>query len=192
MAAVTRTASLWRHGPFMRVWAGSTISLVGDQVTLLALPWLVFQLPRSPLQLGIVTALQGLPFLLFTLIAGVYADRWDRRIVMLTADVVRFAVLATVPLAWAFHVLTIWQLYVVAFIHGTGRVWFDVAQYALLPGIVRSEQLVDANSKFFTTEGASGLLGPSAGGVLGKDFWGGQAPGAGAPPLPVSAGAIFT
>ena len=176
----------------MRVWAGSTVSLVGDQVTLLALPWLVFQITRSPLQLGIVTALQGLPFLLFTLIAGVYADRWDRRIIMLTADLVRFAVLATVPLAWTFHVLTIWQLYVVAFIHGTGRVWFDVAQYALLPSIVRSEQLVDANSKFFTTEGASGLLGPSAGGFLVKAFGAANALVADALSFLVSAVTIFT
>jgi MFS family permease len=176
----------------MRVWAGSTVSLVGDQVTLLALPWLVFQITHSAAQLGIVTALQGLPFLLFTLIAGVYADRWDRRIVMLTADLVRFVVLATVPLAWALHALTIWQLYAVAFIHGTGRVWFDVAQYALLPGIVRSEQLVDANSKFFTSEGASALLGPSAGGFLVKAFGAANALLADALSFVISALTIFT
>ena len=73
----------------MRVWAGSIISGTGDEITLLALPWLVLQLTRSPFQLGIVVALQHLPFLLFTLIAGVYADRWDRRRIMLGADLLR-------------------------------------------------------------------------------------------------------
>ncbi len=164
------TQSLWRHGAFMRVWAGSTISGVGDQITGLALPWLVLLLTHSPVQLGIVVGLQNLPFLLFTLIAGVYADRWDRRVIMLTCDVVRFVALATIPLAAALHNLTMGQIYAVAFITGTGRVWFDVAHYALLPGILAEAQLVDGNSKFFASEGASNLVGPSLGGFLIKLF----------------------
>jgi MFS family permease len=164
------TPSLWRHGAFMRVWAGSTISGVGDQITGLALPWLVLLLTHSPVQLGIVVGLQNLPFLLFTLIAGVYADRWDRRVIMLTCDVVRFVALATIPLAAAAHNLTMAQIYAVAFITGTGRVWFDVAHYALLPGILAEAQLVDGNSKFFASEGASNLVGPSLGGFLIKLF----------------------
>jgi len=153
------TQSLWRHGAFMRVWAGSTISGVGDQITGLALPWPVLLLTHSPVQLGIVVGLQNLPFLLFTLIAGVYADRWDRRVIMLTCDVVRFVALATIPLAAALHNLTMAQIYAVAFITGTGQVWFDVAHYALLPGILAEAQLVDGNSKFFASEGASNLVG---------------------------------
>jgi MFS family permease len=164
------TQSLWRHGAFMRVWAGSTISGVGDQITGLALPWLVLLLTHSPVQLGIVVGLQNLPFLLFTLIAGVYADRWDRRVIMLTCDVVRFVVLATIPVAAALHNLTMAQIYAVAFVTGTGRVWFDVARYALLPGILAETQLVDGNSKFFASEGASNLVGPSLGGFLIKLF----------------------
>jgi MFS family permease len=152
----------------MRVWTGSFISGTGDEITLLALPWLVLQITHSPFQLGIVAALQNLPFLLLTLIAGVYADRWDRRRIMLSADIVRFASLVTIPIAALFGVLTVLQIYVVAFLAGTGRVWFDVAHYALLPGIVEREQLVDANSKFQTSDGVSVLLGPSIGGFLIK------------------------
>ena len=170
MATVSRSQSLWRHGAFMRVWAGSTISGVGDQITGLALPWLVLLLTHSPVQLGIVVGLQNLPFLLFTLIAGVYADRWDRRVIMLTCDMVRFVALATIPLAAALHNLTMAQIYAVAFITGSGRVWFDVAHYALLPGILAEAQLVDGNSKFFASDGASNLVGPSLGGFLIKLF----------------------
>lgn len=184
--------TLWRHGPFMRVWTGSSISAVGDQITYLALPWLVLQLTHSPAQLGIVVGLENLPFLLFTLIAGVYADRWDRRTIMLSCDLVRFVALATIPLAAVFHVLTMAQIYAVGFITGTSRVWFDVARYALLPGILAETQLVDGNSKLFASEGAANLIGPSLGGFLVKLFSAANAIMADAFSFLVSAAAIFS
>jgi MFS family permease len=176
----------------MRVWAGSIISGTGDEITLLALPWLVLQLTHSPFQLGIVAGLQHLPFLLFTLIAGVYADRWDRRRIMLGADLLRFASLATIPIAALFGALTIVQIYVIAFLAGTGRVWFEVAHYALLPGIVEPDQLVDANSKFQVTDGVSVLLGPSIGGFLIKLAGAASAIAIDALSFLVSAATIFT
>ena len=176
----------------MRVWTGSTISGIGDEITLLALPWLVLQLTHSPFQLGIVASLQHLPFLLFTLIAGVYADRWDRRRIMLGADLLRFASLATIPIAALFGVLTIAQIYVIAFLAGTGRVWFEVAHYALLPGIVEPDQLVDANSKFQVTDGVSVFFGPSIGGLLIKLAGAANAIAVDAVSFLVSAAAIFT
>jgi MFS family permease len=176
----------------MRVWTGSFISGTGDEITLLALPWLMLQITHSPFQLGIVAALQNLPFLLLTLIAGVYADRWDRRRIMLSADILRFASLVTIPIAALFGVLTVLQIYVVAFLAGTGRVWFDVAHYALLPGIVEREQLVDANSKFQTSDGVSVLLGPSIGGFLIKLAGAANAIALDAVSFLVSATAIFT
>jgi MFS family permease len=174
------------------VWTGSTISGIGDEITLLALPWLVLQLTHSPFQLGIVASLQHLPFLLFTLIAGVYADRWDRRRIMLGADLLRFASLATIPIAALFGVLTIAQIYVIAFLAGTGRVWFEVAHYALLPGIVEPDQLVDANSKFQVTDGVSVFFGPSMGGLLIKLAGAANAIAVDAVSFLVSAAAIFT
>jgi MFS family permease len=176
----------------MRVWAGSIISGTGDEITLLALPWLVLQLTHSPFQLGIVAGLQNLPFLFFALIAGVYADRWDRRRIMLGADLLRFASLATIPVAALLGVLTLVQIYVAAFLAGTGRVWFDVAHYALLPGIVDKEQLVDANGKFQMTDGVSVFFGPSIGGFLIKLAGAASAIAVDAVSFLVSALAIFT
>ena len=80
-----------RDGAFLRFWGGSSISTLGNQVTVLALPWLVLQLTNSPFQLGVVGALEFVPFFLFGLVVGVYADRWDRRVILLAADLVRFA-----------------------------------------------------------------------------------------------------
>jgi MFS family permease len=161
---------LVRDGAFLRFWAGSSISTVGNQVTILALPWLVLQLTQSPFQLGIVGALEFVPFLLFGLIVGVYADRWDRRKILLVADLVRFAALASVPLAAFFDVLTLAQLYLVAFIAGTARVWFEVAHYSMIPALVSPARAVEANSSLEVTEGVSSLVGPALGGLLIKVF----------------------
>jgi predicted MFS family arabinose efflux permease len=110
------------------------------------------------------------PFLLFGLIVGVYADRWDRRTILLVADLVRFAALASVPLAAFFQMLTLAQLYLVAFVTGTARVWFEVAHYSLVPTLVGPSQVVDANSSLEVAEGVSNLVGPSLGGLLIKVF----------------------
>jgi transmembrane secretion effector len=143
---------------------------MGSQVTYLALPWLVLQLTHSPFQLGVVGALEFVPFLMFGLVVGVYADRWDRRTILFVADLARFAVLASVPLAALLHLLTLAQLYLVAFIAGFGRVWFEVAHYSLIPALVGRAQVVEANSSLEVTEGVSALLGPSLGGVLIRLF----------------------
>lgn len=125
---------------------------------------------QSPFQLGIVGALEFVPFLLFGLIVGVYADRWDRRTILLVADLVRFVVLASVPLAAFFHLLTVAQLYLVAFFAGTARVWFEVAHYSLIPALVSPARVVEANSSLEVTEGVSSLVGPSLGGILIRLF----------------------
>ncbi len=108
--------------------------------------------------------------MLFGLIVGVYADRWDRRTILLVADLVRFVVLASVPFAASFQMLTIVQLYLVAFVAGTARVWFEVAHYSLVPALVTPAGAVDANSSLEVTEGISALIGPSLGGVLIRLF----------------------
>ena len=113
-------------------------------------------------------ALEFVPFLLFGLIVGVYADRWDRRSILLVADLVRFVMLASVPLAALFHALTLAQLYLVAFIAGTARVWFEVAHYSLIPSLVSPARVVEANSSLEVTEGVASLVGPALGGLLIK------------------------
>ena len=102
------------------------------------------------------------------MIVGVYADRWDRRRILLVADMIRFVVLASVPMAAFFHALTLAQLYLVAFIAGTARVWFEVSHYSMIPFLVGPARAVEANSSLEVTEGVSSLLGPALGGLLIK------------------------
>lgn len=159
---------LRRNRPFTRFWAGQTVSLVGDQVTLIALPLLaVLVLGADPAQMGYLTAAGVLPNLLFSLHAGAWLDRrGHRRRAMVAADLGRAALLATIPIAYAAGVLTLAQLYVVAFLVGSLSVVFFVAYNTLFVALVPRDDLVQANSLLHGSRAASFVAGPSIGGAL--------------------------
>ncbi|MGW1810679.1 MFS transporter [Streptomyces sp. NPDC002078] len=159
--------SLWRHRDFMLLWGGQSVSLIGAQVTVLALPLLAtLTLHASTFQVALLTSFSTLPWLLFSLPAGVIVDRSRKREVMLWCDVARFAVLCTVPVAGALGALSLVQLYAVALVSGTLAVLFNSA-YLSFPGILLTKsQLVDANGKVSTASAAAGVIGPSSAGFL--------------------------
>jgi len=160
--------SLWRHPNFLRLWSSETISSFGAQFSELAIPLTAVLLLRgSALQLGVLNAAVTAPFLLFSLIAGVWIDRHRRRSVLIASNIGRAILLATIPLAAATGHLSIILLLSVAFLIGTLRVFFDIAYQSFLPGIVEREQLVDANSRLEASRAVSSAAGPSlAGGVI--------------------------
>ena len=119
---------LLRQRDYLRYWSASTISLFGTQVTQIAIPVIaVVVLKVSPFEVGLLATIEFLPWILFTLPAGVWVDRMLRRRILVTGDLGRALVLSTIPVAYAAGVLTIWQLYAVGFIHGLLTVFFDVA-----------------------------------------------------------------
>ena len=102
---------LWRHPDFLRLWAGQTISQFGSQISAFALPIAaIVVLDASAFQVALLGTVEFLPFLLFTLPAGVWVDRLRRRPILVIADLGRAAALVSVPIAYAFDALTIWQL----------------------------------------------------------------------------------
>ncbi len=154
------------HADFRRLWIGETISQFGSQVSLLAIPFIAtVLLNASVFEISLLGTLQFLPFLLFTLPAGAWVDRMRRRPVLISGDVVRVVALATIPVAWAFGALTIWQLYVVSFVAGTATVFFDVAYQSYLPALVDTGDLVEGNAKLQASEASAGVLGPGLGGA---------------------------
>jgi MFS family permease len=158
---------LWRHPDFLRLWAGQTISQFGSQISALALPIAaIVVLDASAFQVALLGTIEFLPFLLFTLPAGVWVDRLRRRPILVIADLGRAAALVSVPVAYALDALTIWQLYVVGFVVGTLTVFFDVAYQSYLPSLVRRNQLVEGNSKLELSASAAQLGGPAAAGGL--------------------------
>ena len=159
--------SLLRHPDFLKLWTAETISVFGSAVTQLALPLIAATvLQVSAFEFGLLTTIEFLPFILLSLPAGVWVDRLRRRPILIAADLGRAITIASIPVAFAFDALTIWQLYVVGFLNGCLTVFFDVAYMSYLPSIVDRDQLVEGNSKLEITRSASQILGPGASGLL--------------------------
>ena len=160
-------AGLWRHRDFLNLWSSETVSRFGSEISGLAIPFVAIAvLKASAFEVAALTALLFLPFLLFTLPAGVWIDRLARKPILVASDLVRALALASVPVAYWLDGLTIWQLYAVGFIHGIGTVFFDVSYQSYLPSLVRKEQLVDGNSKLELSRTSSQIGGPGVAGVL--------------------------
>ena len=159
---------LRRNRNFRRYFIGQAVSLIGDQVGLIALPLTaVLALGATPAQMGILTTVALIPNLLFSLHAGAWVDRFGhRRGVMLTADVARGLVILTVPIAYAFGHLGWGLLYVVAFATGTLGVFFYVAYGAFFQVLVERDDYVTANSLIHGSRAFSFLAGNTIGGVL--------------------------
>ncbi|HEX2266986.1 MAG TPA: MFS transporter [Actinomycetota bacterium] len=159
--------SLWRHSDFLRLWSAETISQLGTQVTLLALPLIAILLLRAnPFEVGLLTAVEYLPFLLVGLPAGVWVDRLRRRPILIAADIGRAVSLASIPVAHAVGELTLGHLYLVAFFNGTLTVFFDVAYMSYLPSLVERGQLVEGNSKLEVSRSGAELAGPGLAGAM--------------------------
>ena len=153
---------------FRRFWTGQTISLFGDQISLIAIPLTaVLVLDANAKQMGYLVAAELVPNLFFALHAGAWVDRrGNRRRTMIFTDLARAAFLATIPLAYAFDVLTIQQLYVVAFLVGTMTVFFHVAYSSLFVALVERDAYVEGNSLLAGSRAFSFVAGPSVGGIL--------------------------
>jgi MFS family permease len=151
----------------MKLWTGQTVSQVGTQVTLLAMPLVaILLLHASAFEVGLLTAAEFAPFLIVGLPAGVWVDRLRRRPILIVSDVGRALTLGSVPLANALHVLTLGQLYGVAFVSGVLTVFFDVAYQSYLPSLVDRSRLVEGNSKLEISRSGAQLAGPGLAGVL--------------------------
>jgi MFS family permease len=159
--------SLIRHRDFRLLWAGDTISQLGTQVTVLALPLLaVTTLHASPFQVGLLTTFEFASFLLVGLPAGAWVDRMRRRYVLIAGDIGRALLLGSLPLAAWLDVLSLPQLYAVALGTGLLTVFFDVAYQSYLPHLVGREHLVEGNAKLQASQSVAVVAGPTLGGFL--------------------------
>jgi MFS family permease len=162
-----RPGGLWRHRDFRSLWAAETISQFGSQIDDLALGLVaIIVLEASAFEVAVYGTLNFLPFILFTLPAGVWVDRLPRKPILVIGDLGRFAVLMTIPIAYVADVLTLWQLYAVAFLTGVFTVFFDVAYQSYLPSLVDREDIGEGNSKLEISRSTAQLAGPGLGGVL--------------------------
>jgi MFS family permease len=158
---------LWRHPDFLRLWGAQTLSQFGSQISQLALPLAaILVLDASAFEVALLGTAEFLPFLLFALPAGVWVDRLRRKPILVAGDALRAVLLGSIPIAYAFDALTIWQLYLVGFCVGVCTVFFDVAYQSYLPTLVERSRLIEGNSKLELSRSGAQLAGPGLAGIL--------------------------
>jgi MFS family permease len=158
--------SLVHNRAFMTLWSGQSVSVFGTQISQFALPWLVLDLSTSAASIGILNAISFLPYLIFALPAGVIADRWNRKTIMLVCDAARGLIIASIPIAYFAGWLTLWQLFAVGALLRLFTIFFDVGYMACLPNLVEKPLLPDANGKLEMTRSAAELSGQPLAGAL--------------------------
>jgi MFS family permease len=161
-------APLHRQPLFRRYWAARSVSIFGDQISALAIPLTaVLVLHASTFVVGLLTAMAWLPNLVFALPVGVWIDGVrHRRRVMVVSDVLRAAILATLPVAWWLGSLTVGHLLAATFLIGSLTVFFDLAGISFAINVVPRKQYVDAQSKMMTSASVATISGPSIAGFL--------------------------
>ncbi len=169
----TRTPS--QHNPMAQVmslrdfrllFAGAATSLLGDQFTLIATPWLVLKLTNDPLALGIVLALQGVPRAVFMLLGGAITDRLSPRLVMLIANVTRFFLTGLMALMVFGDFAQLWMIYAFSLAFGIAAGFAIPAENSIVPMLVDEQDLQAGNSIIMGVTQLAGFVGPTIAGIL--------------------------
>ncbi|MBA3382194.1 MAG: MFS transporter [Actinobacteria bacterium] len=171
MTSLWPRGGLWRHPDFLKLWSAETISQFGSQISQLALPLVaILILDASTFEVAALGVVEFLPFILFTLPAGVWVDRLPRRPILIAGDFGRAALLVSIPIAYVADVLTLWQLFAVGFLVGICTVFFDVAYQSYLPALVERNHIIEGNSKFEISRSSAQISGPGIAGLLVQIF----------------------
>jgi MFS family permease len=155
---------LLRQRNFSLLWVGQFISVIGDWVLFIALPFYIYSLTGSVLATGMMFIVSTLPRLLLGSVAGVFVDRWDRKRTMIVADLLRVLVVALLLLVHSRD--WIWLIYLSAFLESVVSQFFNPAKSAIIPLLVAKDDLLPANSLNGLSDALTRLLGSALGGAL--------------------------
>ena len=165
-----------RNRDFGLLWLGQAVSLVGDGIYLVAIAWLVLDISNEPTALGLVGLAWTLPMVAALLISGVLSDRFERRRLMITADLLRLVAIGTIAALALAETAELWQVIALVVVYGIGQALFQPAFSAVVPDVVPRDQLLQANAVRELME-PLGLrfAGPALGGLLIAVFGVGEA-----------------
>ena len=170
MTEESQAPSFWRlirTRNFGLLWVSGGLSAIGDQFDLIAFPWLVLLVTEDPVAVGIVLAVGNIPAIIFMLIGGSLVDRYSPRVIMLASNSMRIALVATLGALVLTGLANLWIIYGFALLKGIGDSFHYPAQMAMLPRVVPSTLLRQANAAVQTTTQLSGFIGPAlAGGII--------------------------
>jgi DHA3 family tetracycline resistance protein-like MFS transporter len=156
-----------RHRDFRLLWTGQAISLAGDGIYLVAIAWLVYDISNKPSALAIVGFAWTLPQVAGLLLAGVLSDRFERRRLLVIADLIRCAAIGAIAALALAHAAELWQLVPLVVLYGLGQALFQPAFTAIVPEVVPREELLQANALRELMEPLGmRFVGPAVGGAL--------------------------
>lgn len=151
---------------FRLLFIGTAISLLGDQFALIAIPWLALQLTGDPLTLGFVLALEGIPRAVIMLLGGAITDRISSRVMMLTADIIRFFLTIIIAFAVFTGTIQIWMLYAFSLVFGLVSGFKVPAENSIVPMLVDTQDLQAGNSLMMGSAQVAQFIGPTIAGIL--------------------------
>jgi MFS family permease len=165
-----------RHRDFGLLWLGQAVSLIGDGIYLVAIAWLVLDISNEPTALGLVGLAWTLPMVASLLISGVLSDRFERRRLMITADLLRLVAIGAIAALALAATAELWQVIALVVVYGIGQALFQPAFSAIVPDVVPRDELLQANALRELME-PLGLrfAGPALGGLLIAVFGVGEA-----------------
>jgi predicted MFS family arabinose efflux permease len=155
----------FRYRDFRLMWFGACASTIGTFVQQFAQSWLVYDLTKDPFYLGLDLFLGQLPIIMFSLFGGVFADRMDRRKMLLTSQYIQMACAFLLAFLFFTHVVKVWHILALSFVVGLGQSFGGPAYSALLPTLVGQEDLANAIAMNSIQFNLARILGPSIGGA---------------------------
>jgi MFS family permease len=157
---------LWRNADFRRLWVGQTLSDVGTNMVAVVFPLVAAaNLGASAFEIGVISAAEFLPYILISLFVGAWLDRRAKRPIIVLADVVRAGALLVIPITWWAGTLTVPLLIGIVFVVGMCSVVSDIGSAAILPSLVRRDELIEGNSKLEISASTSNIGGMTVGGI---------------------------
>src|SRR5277367_2156791 len=154
----------FRYHDFRIMWLGACVSTIGTFVQQFAQSWLVYDLTKDPFYLGLDLFLGQLPIMMFSLFGGVFADRMDRRKLLLASQYIQMACAFLLAILYVTHTLQVWHILTLSFFVGLGQSFGGPAYSALLPTLVASEDLANAIAMNSIQFNLARILGPAIGG----------------------------
>lgn len=155
-----------KHRPFALLWAGQTVSRLGDSLHRIALAWWVLEKTGSAAAMGTVLVLTQIPLLIFLLIGGIVVDRFPRIRIMFLSDVLSGAVVTFIAVFSWMDILEVWHIYIASLVFGFVQAFFFPAYQSIIPQITPPDMLTSANSLNGLSGRITGIVGPSIGAAL--------------------------
>ena len=155
-----------RERRFRSLWIGQSISYLGDQFHLFALPWLVLAMTGDPAQLGLILATAGVPRAALMLVGGVWADRISPRTIMIIADLARAVIIGALAITVALGQAPLWMVYVLALSFGIVAGFFAPAAQTAVPRLVSDAELESGNGLMMGAQSVAGFAGPALAGSM--------------------------